>query len=481
MLFSSLSTVLGGFGFADYCAANTFLDKYACYKTKQTNTRIISIGWDGWSETGMATKTKHFVEPDYGLRTSEGIDLFLQALNSPYNHLLVSKQDLFQRIEMGLSIHDDSIIKSDTFNKTIHRPQLNQEFVEPENQQESRLVTIWQSFLGVDKIGIHDDFFELGGDSLLAVQLIAKTNKEFGIQISPHALINEPTIAGVSQAIENIQANLMIQAPSSLLVRLKSGKSELPSLFLIHPVGGSVYIYRDLANNFSNDHMVYGIQAKGWDGQEQALTTIEEMAECYLAIIQKQQPKGPYLLGGASLGGIIAFEIAQQLKKANETIGLLMMIDTPGPGNMPTLMPKTDVEILLYLLNIGIDSTVNVTELNKLTSGEQLQFFIDQQNKSGKQLFPDIETLKHFLNLFKLNAQAMNDYQPQIYNGKIQFFVAGEKDDYNAHHPQRAWKNITEKGIDITIVPGGNHISMNQSPNVKVIANTLDRLMSNIL
>jgi len=127
---------------------------------------------------------------------------------------------------------------------------------------------------------------------------------------------------------------------------------------------------------------------------------------------------------------------------------------------------ETDVEILAYLLNVGANISVSLDELQKLEPDEQLRYFLD------KQIDLDLTQVRHFLHIFKVNVQAMGDYQPRVYPGKIIFFRAKEKDAYNAKNPERAWIDLTQEGLEVIDVPG-NHITMNESPHVQVIAEKL--------
>jgi len=127
---------------------------------------------------------------------------------------------------------------------------------------------------------------------------------------------------------------------------------------------------------------------------------------------------------------------------------------------------ETDVEILAYLLNVGANISVSLDELQKLEPDEQLRYFLD------KQIDLDLTQVRHFLHIFKVNVQAMGDYQPRVYPGKIIFFCAKEKDTYNAKNPERAWIDLAQEGLEVIDVPG-NHITMNESPHVQVIAEKL--------
>ncbi|MEK7989598.1 MAG: acyltransferase domain-containing protein, partial [Thiotrichaceae bacterium] len=175
---------------------------------------------------------------------------------------------------------------------------------------EQQLTEIWQQVLGVQNVGIHDDFFALGGDSLIAVQLIHRINTELQQDISSHGLLDAPTISKLSKRL-NIDKNSQQERPFCL-VEIQAGNPDKLPLFLVHPVGGHVYIYRDLAKSLGAEQPVYGLQSTVLDGKNIAPETIEQMATQYIQAIQTRQPTGPYLLGGASFGGVVAYEMAQQ-------------------------------------------------------------------------------------------------------------------------------------------------------------------------
>ena len=479
LLCSSLATVFGGLGYAVYCAANAFLDAFAQQKSRQKGTKILSIDWEGWSEVGMAVDNKMVVAKsnDLGLLTQEGVEVFRRILNQKLPQVIISTADLNVRLEKNTR---KVINKTKSSIEILQKRTTESNFNPPTNATEEKIAAIWEKSLGIKQIGIDDDFFELGGDSLTAVQLIPKLKELFEMELSPHSLIHYPTIRALAKIIEQEQSSQSDEKVlSSLLVELKAGKFDEPPLFLIHPVGGSVYIYRDLANSLNTEQTVYGIQARGWDGKEKPLETINEMATLYTEIIRQVQPQGPYRIGGASLGGVIAFEMAQQLLSAEQKIDLLFMIDTPGTGHMPKDVFKTDLDILLYLLNISSDSVEFVENVKSLKGDEQLQFFINEQNKTGRQLFPNIDELRHFLKLFKVNADALRQYQSKAYNGDILFFVAKEKDEYNAKNPQAAWSQMALQRIEVLEV-NGNHITMNQSPNVNAISRRIKQKINKL-
>jgi amino acid adenylation domain-containing protein len=358
------------------------------------------------------------------------------------------------------------------------RPNLPNPYVAPRNQIERTITEIWQKFFGIEQVGIYDDFFELGGDSLLAVHLISKLCEALKTELSSHSLISSSTIASLAELIEQTAtASTVLNQPSQqalpeLLVEIKSGSFKQP-LFLIHPAGGQVYIYRDLARLLGLDYPVYGLQAQGIDGKKETLTQIEEMATKYIEALRVVQPDGPYFLGGASSGGTVAFEMAQQLLALGEQVALLALIDTPGPGQMPAKVEDDDLLLLAYLLNVGANFSFCPEDFQQMEPDERLVQFVEQVRHSMR-LPPDygLAELRFFLNLLKVDIQTMRNYTPRTYPGRVIFFRANERDATNPQNPELAWVNLAAGGLEVHEVPG-NHITMNYAPNVQVIAERL--------
>ncbi|MFK5969463.1 MAG: amino acid adenylation domain-containing protein [Candidatus Marithrix sp.] len=316
------------------------------------------------------------------------------------------------------------------------RPQLKTDYIVPQTKTEQRIAKLWQQILKINKIGIHDNFFDLGGNSLLAVQFITKLNVNFQINLAIHSLLNAPTIA---ELIKLIEGNI-IELPPNLVI-LQTGNSKKTPLFLMHPGGGHIYFYKDLVHHLDSDQPVHGIQAQGTYGNSKPLTKVEEMAAKYIEVIQIVQPEGPYLLGGACFGGVVALEMAKQLQELNQQIALLAVIDTPVPGQIPFKL--------------------------------KLHHYFEQIKMTIK-MIPDwnVERLYNILKLHNLNYQAFLDYKPAIHSGKILFFSAKERNEFNTQFLEQAWSNLAAEGIDIYRIQG-NHVTMNYNPHVKILSEQL--------
>jgi thioesterase domain-containing protein/acyl carrier protein len=347
------------------------------------------------------------------------------------------------------------------------RPELLKTYVAPRHQLEQTIAAIWSKVLGIEPISIHDNFFELGGDSLLAVQVLAQLRETLQIDLDAHSLLNNSTIIALAELISASQSR-----PPTLpacLVTIQTGNILTPPLFLMHPVGGHVYFYRELVEQLGSEQPVYGLQAQGVDGKAEPLTQVEEMAALYVKALRVLQPKGPYFLGGASFGGTLAFEMAQQLHALGQTVALLALMDTPGLGHLPVELNE-DAEILAYMLELGYGISVSVEELRQLELDEQLDYL--KQLKIPNLTDLDFTQFRTVLKLFKIHSKAMRDYVPKIYPGKILFFRAQERDAYLPHNPELAWIDLARQGTEVHIVPG-NHITMSELPQVQVLANRL--------
>ncbi|WP_243146815.1 type I polyketide synthase [Scytonema sp. UIC 10036] len=362
----------------------------------------------------------------------------------------------------------------------IHsRPNLHNAYVAPTNELQQSLTEIWQQFLGIDQIGIHDDFFELGGDSLQAVQLLSQLSETFQKSLSGHSLLQAPTIAALSQLIQQtpseseISTQKQTESVPSLLVEIQKGCSQQP-LFLVHPVGGHVYFYRDLARCLGSDQTVYGIQSPAVDGHTEPLTKVEDIATQYIQQLRILQPQGPYFLGGSSFGGTVAFEMAQQLHALGQEVALLALIDTPGPGQMPVFLEEDETAILVYILSVGLNIKITLDHLRQMSPDEQLLYFLEQMKMTDTGTPPNfgLRELRRELKLFKVYMKAMRNYVPQTYSGHIVFCLATERDAYNAQSPELPWLLVATSGVKVIPVPG-NHITMHHLPHVQVLGEKL--------
>ena len=193
---------------------------------------------------------------------------------------------------------------------------------QPRTELQQQLQEIWGGYLGLNEVGIHDNFFDIGGDSLSAVRVTVRIKNTTGKHLPLGALFKYQTIAELALLMENIKPFAF-----DSLVPLKTGGSKHP-LYIVHGVGATVFAFLDLAKRLDPEQPVYGLQSRGIDGHEAPLDNIEDMASAYLKEILKQNPHGPYLLSGYSQGGLIAFEMARQLTAMGRKVTFLGLFDS---------------------------------------------------------------------------------------------------------------------------------------------------------
>ncbi|MBD2607326.1 SDR family NAD(P)-dependent oxidoreductase [Scytonema hofmannii FACHB-248] len=213
VLASSMNSILGGFAQVDYCGANAFLDAFAHSNALKKDRFTTSINWDAWQEVGMAVNTQlpqqlqelRTENLQQGILPNEGVDAFLRILGSTMPQVVVSTSDLFHSLKQHNSYNEAQVLdflETANLSKSKYpRPELSNDYVAPRNEIEQKLADIWQPILGIEKIGIYDNFFEIGGDSLMGIQLIASFNKVFNLNISIAKLYECPNIGSMAKIL----------------------------------------------------------------------------------------------------------------------------------------------------------------------------------------------------------------------------------------------------------------------------------------
>ena len=196
---------------------------------------------------------------------------------------------------------------------------LNDSSTPPASETESRLARIWADVLHREVVGINDDYFDLGGNSLLAVNLFAKIESQLGIKLPLSSLIEAPTVVELARLLD-------ARGSHNPVVLIRKGGDGLP-LFLIHDADGETMLYRGLAHHLDSAHTVYGLHPYSKANHPILHTCFEEMAEFHIGNIRKIQAHGPYLLGGLCAGGLIAFEMARQLQRDGEQVAMVALLD----------------------------------------------------------------------------------------------------------------------------------------------------------
>ncbi|GAB1540889.1 hypothetical protein NUACC21_35580 [Scytonema sp. NUACC21] len=349
-------------------------------------------------------------------------------------------------------------------------------FVAPRNELERELVEIWEQVLGIQPIGVKDNFFELGGHSLLAVNLFAQIEHKFTQKLSLATLFQAGTVEAIAKIL--VQCKEEEFAQWSCLVPIQPKGSE-PPLFCVHPLGGEILCYYSLAQHLGLDRPFYGIQPQGIDGKLPFLTKIEDMAALYIREIQSIQPKGPYFLSGYSLGGIIAYEMAQQLYLQGEEIGILAMLDTCFPGSSSRL--PFFKRILVHLSNLLEQGPAYLWQ--KLGGwAKWTQHNITNQYLEYLRMNEPLPQNDLHIALMDASVEAAKNYTFKKYAGSMVLLRTSDKNRDKEkgvgmqYDPQFGWGNVVTGEIDVHLIPG-SHLTLFEEPHVDVLAEKLQNCL----
>jgi len=345
------------------------------------------------------------------------------------------------------------------------RGELPEPFVAPRDELETRLAAIWSEVLGVEPVGVTDSFLDLGGYSSLAVTLLARLEEEFGRGLPLAAMFDEPTVAHLARLLQKAPV-----APEEIsLVPIQRNGSQAP-LFCVHPAGGTVFCYLELARHLRGDVPLFGLQAQGIDGTLAPHTTIEAMAAHYIRAMKTAQPAGPYRVCGWSTGGIIAFEIARQLRDAGDEVGLVALFDAgiPRPGEN---FGEADIAPMLGMMFPGEDPE-KLKALQSLPAAEQLEYFRGRAEMTQLLVAgAGAAQAQRIFEVFQANMQAAVQYQPEAIDVKVTLFRAADDGTPMHADPVLGWGPWAEVEVIPTI---GSHLTMFQSPAVEELARLLD-------
>jgi len=338
-----------------------------------------------------------------------------------------------------------------------------------------QLRRIWQRLLGIESVDLDQNYFDLGGDSILAVQLFAQIEQVFKVKLPVATLFDAPTITELAQALRR-------ESPSSgwsPLVAIQAAGSR-PPFFCIHGAGGNVLIYRELALNLGPDQPIYGLQSPGLDGSCAPLPRVEDMAALYVKEIRKVRPLGPYFLGGYCGGGTIAYEVAQQLRRSGDQVALLALFDSMNWSVFP---PPTPLAKGYYNCQKFVFHAMNFLRLDR---EGQAKFFAEKLQilRSRIPIWRGMLLARLFRNsgpersesrilgeIWENNDRACSQYVPTPYSGVVTDFRP-LKQYRMFDNPEAKWDRLAQAGqevVTLPVYPAG----MLVEPYVKHLANAL--------
>ncbi len=344
----------------------------------------------------------------------------------------------------------------------VHGDRCHRVFEPPRSKEEKNIIHLWKKVLQTKKpIGIRDNFFELGGNSLSILQILSWIQKIFNVELVIRDFLIEPTVIRMAELISTASQERKLlekvlhqdlDQKHRCLISLRSGENNNP-LFLIHPVGGTVFWYISLSHYMQQGRPIYAIQDPSIDTKNIIFNTVEEMATYYISIIRSVQKHGPYLIAGASGGANISVEIAKQLQILGEEVGFVGLLD--GWAAFPQML-------------------------------EERAFFeanMRRQYNAMKNKFQakGISNAEHLLALQWHRSQMFRAYKTPFLNTKLTLFKATVTVEIfkNIDGLYNHWEQYSPFPIELYLVPGG-HESMFQEPNVKFLAKVMDECLSSL-
>ena len=367
------------------------------------------------------------------------------------------------------------------------RQTAGERFVAPRDVLELQLAQIWERILGIRPISVTDNFFDLGGHSVLAVSLMTAIRKATGRQLPLSALFQGGTIERLGSMLRQEATSMSLPC----LVELQASGSQ-PPLFLVHPAGGNVLCYLELARCLGTDRPFYGFQTPGLYGERALYSKIEDMAAHYLEAIMTIQPEGPYLLGGWSFGGVVAYEMAQQLVAQGRQVGQLLMLDTGVQSLKKEAVEEDEGQVedveeddaVLLIKMFGEALPISNEDLERFEVHERIEYVLEKA-ASANLLPPDVDVAlaRSFLKVYRTNVRAMRQHVLHAYPGVVTLFKTSTEltmppSDELAHgdqtandmlDPTKGWGELAAGGVRVIDVPG-DHNTMVEKPHVEALA-----------
>jgi len=364
--------------------------------------------------------------------------------------------------------------------KQLPMPELaddQREVLAPRNDIEQQLLVLWQNILKQQHISIDDDFYDIGGHSLLAVQLLANINQQFSLTLDNQFTLSHTTIIDMATTI----ADGDFTQENSMMIPLNKGNNEHRPLFLMHPIGGTVYCYMAMLKSLDKQLPVYAFQSPGIDDADEAEVDIEAIAAKYVEQILNTQGEGPYRLGGWCFGGVIAYEAASQLLALGKTVESIYVFDTRAPivANHPE--DADDATLLSWFardLAVPHNKVLDISPeyLREIDEDEQFEYVLSRATEINViERDADVEKLMNYFQVYIANAMALQMYEEKIVNVPVTLYRAlDEPSDYGEF---LGWDALTSDNLTVIDIRG-DHNSIMYKPYVDDISHSLNTLLN---
>ncbi|MEM9776587.1 MAG: thioesterase domain-containing protein, partial [Chloroflexota bacterium] len=351
------------------------------------------------------------------------------------------------------------------------------QFAPPSNEIEASLVGIWQDALGIDQISTLDNFFELGGHSLMAIKIFAQIEKKLHANLPLATIFQHPTILGLAGLLQKKQEDLTLV--EKLVVPIHPEGNKTPFFFL-HDGAGYIYQYEPIAAAIGQDRPVYGIIPENWNGEKREPRPLQVLVDQYIQVIQAVQPDGPYHLGGFSLGGILAYEVAAKLQAAGAKVSSLTMIE-PTPWNS-TYLIKGNRD--LHGVERHIDNLKRLRQEKPIRIpyyfgasiyGRWYKLFESVQNpirqaridRSGDYV---PRNLRDYYYLGYYSSRLIQGYKPAKFSGRMIYFMSNRGPLMD---PVLGWDTLNDGENIVHVMKTNDHSRMIEEPHISKIGTIL--------
>ncbi|MGH9382218.1 MAG: thioesterase domain-containing protein [Thermoanaerobaculia bacterium] len=372
------------------------------------------------------------------------------------------------------------------------RPVSRTAYAEPTTPLEKKLAALWRRTLGLERVGVHDDFFDLGGDSLTAAEMIARFPRHLGMELPLGSLFESSTIAGLAAAIERLGGarhdplDVMLPLREAPQGRDADGDERLP-LFCIHPMAGLSMGFSALLRHLDATTPVYGLQSRGMRGEEPLPGGVEEVADDYLREILRIQPSGPYSLLGWSLGGLIGHAIAGRMEEQGLEVELLVMIDSylfASGARVGRREEAEEVQAALAFLGLhgGVDGEAGETAPQ--TFEELGEVLLRTHDARSMPLVQEIlkshpRFLDHLIAVMRNNLELARGYAPRRIDADLVYFRATEDEngvDGVLGAGAAAWRPFVGRAIEVHELDCHHEAVLEPAPAARIGEVLRDRL-----
>jgi thioesterase domain-containing protein len=401
----------------------------------------------------------------------QALDAMISQPDASPAHLLDRLRPDFQSARSA-AVSDNESAGSKT--NTAYQP--------PHNGLEARLFNLWANVLGHQNFGVNEHFFDLGATSFQAVQLLSQMRHAFDQDISVAVLFRAPSIAQMALTLAKGEAS----QPWSCLVPIKPSGRKAP-IFLVHHGGGGITGYAKLASALDPDRPLYGLQEPGIENGQDLPSSVIEIARLYVQEVQSVQPHGPYTIGGFCFGGVVAFEMAQQLREQGEDVDLLILLDVIRPGVIPS--NKLQDRLMVHQERMAGRSLLGKLSYIGYRIGKRAMWEVERRYITARAVAEHLafDLLERFRRpvpsylrqrrLLELNGHLNDNYVPRPYSGRV-ILIRGIYPELR-YEQDFGWNTIIEPELDICLMNTDDHLQMMIDPEkLEVLVGHLQEALS---